>query len=81
MTDHEVEAMYAVIKGQLASAGMEPHPSLSPAEVVAKMYNHNGPGQGLPFPIKMTGTHAADVEELKDALQWDTSAMDLLHQI
>ncbi|KAL1636866.1 hypothetical protein SLS56_000960 [Neofusicoccum ribis] len=68
MTEHEVKTMYATIKEQLTRAGMEPDPSLSPEQVVADILKHGNKGNGLPFQVRMTESHAADVTELRDAL-------------
>jgi len=68
MTAHEVKTIYATIKKQLARAGMEPDPSLSPEQVVAHMLKNSNKGNGLPFQVRMTDSHAADVTELRNAL-------------
>lgn len=78
MTDHEVQTMYASIKKQLSAAGMEPDPSLSPAEVVTKVIQNSREGRGVPFAIQMTKSHKVDVMELKEKLAalWRDSPTD-----
>ncbi|KAI5461900.1 hypothetical protein BGZ63DRAFT_424757 [Mariannaea sp. PMI_226] len=68
MTKHEVETMYTTIKEQFSRAGVEPDPSLSPKQVVVQMLENSNKGDGLPFQVRMTASHAAGLAELRDAL-------------
>jgi hypothetical protein len=60
MTEHEVETMYTTIEEQLSRAGVEPDPSLSPKQVVVQMLENSNKGDGLPFQVRMTASHAAE---------------------
>ncbi|KAL1601489.1 hypothetical protein SLS60_006404 [Paraconiothyrium brasiliense] len=66
-TEHEVKTMFKAIKEQLNTAGLEPDPSLSPNEVIDRMIGTNG-GSSESFPVRITGSMASSVTELRDVL-------------
>ncbi|KFA56517.1 hypothetical protein S40293_01102 [Stachybotrys chartarum IBT 40293] len=68
LTDREVKTMYDGIKSQLAPAGVEPDPTLSPREVVEAIVAQGSSGERASFNVRMTDATASDVIDFRKAL-------------